>query len=69
MPTALPPAHMTAAERLDEVAEILAAGLARLQGLEPGPADGASAAERAAGVGYRKVSRGAKGQAIATRRP
>ena len=37
MPSLLPPGQMSVAERLDEVSEILAVGLARLQGLEPGP--------------------------------
>ena len=49
MPTVLPPAQMTAAERLDEVAEILAIGLARLQGIrDPAAGSASMAAETSA---------------------
>jgi hypothetical protein len=37
MINALHPRHMTAGDRLDEVAEILAAGLIRLQGRKSSP--------------------------------
>ena len=42
MSNALNPAHMTAAERLDEVAEILATGLIRLRAPKSSPLSPAS---------------------------